>query len=86
MSTTEIKTDIAKLLKKVEDKKILKAIYAMLAEISKEEIVGYEANGKPISMAALQKKLNQSENDIANGRVMTTEKARAHFRNKFNSK
>ncbi len=83
MSAAEIKTDIRNMLKKVEDEKVLKAIHALVKEIAQDDAVGYEPNGKPITLAKLQLHLDQAEEDIQKGRVYTTAQAKQHFKTRL---
>ena len=82
MKTSIIKTDISNMLKKVEDEKVLRAIQALLKEISNDDIVGYTPNGTPITLSDLQKRLDEAEEDIQKNRVYTSAELKKHFRNK----
>ena len=81
MSAAEIRKKLHKYIDKI-DEHFLKAVYALIEEYAKEDIVGYKPGGKPITKSDLTKRAQQSEEDIKAGRVYSQEDVEAHFKGK----
>lgn len=73
MSSIEIKDFIHRQIDGLEDERFLQAIYSMLQSYVKEEekIVGYKANGEPISKKNLREGVMEAEKRIDSGEYTT---------------
>ena len=75
MSTAELRNRIDDFLNQV-DENFLKVVHAMLetqVENQASQIVGYEPNGDPITLAQLKEKVKQGEKDYEDGNYVTLE-------------
>ena len=75
MSTVELRSRIDDFLNQV-DENFLKVVHAMLEtqiENQASQVVGYEPNGDPITLAQLKERVKQSEEDYKNGNYVTLE-------------
>ena len=73
MSTIELKNDLHLIIDKISDSSILKTIHKLLKSHLRDDIVGYEANGKPITKKAFIKRIEKAEADIKKGNFVTIE-------------
>ena len=75
MSTAELRNRIDDFLNQV-DENFLKVVHAMLetqVENQASQIVGYEPNGDPITLAQLKERVKQGEKDYEDGNYVTLE-------------
>ena len=81
MSTIELKADLHNLINKINDSTILKAIKMLLEKQVHNEVIGYEANGKPISQKAFIKRIEKAEAEVKKGKYTTIEELQKESRN-----
>lgn len=76
MDSKLLKFDLIKMLLETEDSKILEQVRKILSPTKKlrdDEIVGSEADGTPISRKQLLKSIEEAEEDISKGNVISHE-------------
>jgi hypothetical protein len=88
MTTKAIKAGINEHLKRIDDQRFLRIVYAMLKEFisEEEEIIGYSANQKPITKNILIERAKKANIDIKKGKLYTQEEVRQIFSKKTNKK
>lgn len=75
MSTVEVRKAVHSYIDQIDDN-FLKVVHAMLEthiDNQTNEVVGYEPNGDPITLAVLKERVKQSEEDYKNGNYVTLE-------------
>ena len=77
MSLETAKIDIAKQILSVTQKTVLDQIKTIL---DNTQIVAYTTDGKPVTIKAYNKLIEEAEQDITAGRVKTTEELRKALR------
>jgi hypothetical protein len=73
---SELKIELHSLIDKIEDERILNAVYTLLNLTRKKYPFEPESNEE--FLASIQ----EAEKDVAEGRVFTHEEVKQHFRNK----
>lgn len=77
MNAPELKFSIFELLNDTEDPEVLALIYALLKKFSltetSENVVGYEADGTPISDDEFVSSILESSQESKQGKVLTNE-------------
>ncbi len=71
MGTTQLRTEVESFIKKA-DSRFLKMVHAMAVAYSQKEIVAYTTDGIPLTKEAFAKEMEEAEQDVKSGRVMTT--------------
>lgn len=79
MSALQVKTQIHRYLEKVEDEKFLRVVHAMLHTYVEEQqnIVGYHANGEPLSIEAAKAKYEEGMAAYKRGESKSLESVKA---------
>ena len=81
MSTPEIKMSIHQMLDDVEDPEILALVYAMLKKFIisdlDEHIIGFEADGTPVTDSEFVKSVLESSNDAKSGQIFSQKEMKA---------
>lgn len=85
MTIQKLQIKINDLVNETDDPEILKSIYVLLKKllsnsIDDDTIVGYTANGSPISTEELIASAQEGEEDIKNGRIMLLDELKAQKR------
>lgn len=71
MTTTTIKNNLHKLIDVVNDNTILKAVQVILEKEAKNDIIGYDIDGKAVTKQLLDEELEISEMEIKKGHTIT---------------
>jgi hypothetical protein len=83
MTTQELRITINHLVNTTEDPEILQSIYTLLKKMpsveSEDEIVGYEADGTPITVAEFIQSVIEADEDIENGNVISFQAMKAKY-------
>lgn len=80
MTTTEMKSAITESIEQLDDH-FIRAIHAMIqAYISKDDIVGYELDGTPISQGKLEERIAVSEQQIKDGKYVSANDLKAEMK------
>lgn len=81
MTTQELKITIHGLVNETDDPEILRSIYVLLKKLlatsTDNDVVGYEADGTPISADDLIASALEAEEDIKNGRIVSLREIKA---------
>jgi hypothetical protein len=70
MGTTQLRSEVEGFIKKA-DNRFLKMVHAMAVAYSQKEIVAYTTDGIPLTKEAYVKEIEEAENDVKLGKVMT---------------
>ncbi len=85
MTTQEIRITIHDLVNETDDPEILRSIYVLLKKLLAtgvdNGIVGYEADGTPVSSDDLIASVLEAEEDIKNGRIVSLQELKAELNN-----
>lgn len=80
MTVAEIKADLQESLEHL-DEQFLKAIYAMVKTYTaKEEEVGYHLNGMPMTKSELEEQISIGEQQIQEGKYVSTDELKTKVR------
>jgi hypothetical protein len=81
MTIQKLRITINDLVNETDDPEILKSIYVLLKKLLSnsvdDTIIGYGANGSPISVEELIASAQEGEDDIKNGRIMLLNEIKA---------
>ncbi|MEM8525262.1 MAG: hypothetical protein AAGG68_11485 [Bacteroidota bacterium] len=76
MTTVDIKTDLHQFIDDL-DEHFLRAVHAMVTTyLAKDEVIGYKMTGEPITQRDLEQQIEQSEQQIKEGKYLSTEELR----------
>lgn len=71
MSALELKSEIHQLVDQVNDNGVLKAIQTLLQKQVDNDVVGFDAKGKALSLKAFVKRIEKAESDVKKGKYVT---------------
>lgn len=81
MTTQELRITIHGLVNETDDPEILRSIYVLLKKLiansTDNDVVGYEADGTPVSADDLIASALEAEEDIKNGRIVSLKEIKA---------
>lgn len=78
MNIQAAKLDVVQKILSVQKESIIEKINKIL---EKEMIVGYTVEGKPLTKAEYNSRLEEAEQDILNGRVTSSEELKKEMKN-----
>lgn len=79
MSVIEVKADIMRKVEQIEDPTTLEEINIWIEDYTKNQIVGYEADGTPITVEEFRKQAEISIKEVENGKYYTTNQLREMY-------
>ncbi len=83
MTTQELRVTIHHLINKTDDPEILQSIYVLLKNLLSGEldndIVGYEADGAPITSEAFLRSILKADEDIERGNAISFQAMKAKY-------
>ncbi len=82
MTTQELRITIHELVNKTEDQDVLQGIYLLLNKLlaaEDEDIVGYEADGTPITTDEFIRSIIEADEDIEKGNIISLQAMKAKY-------
>lgn len=73
--------EIVRELSQIRNLELLNKIGEMIEESRRNQVVGYEADGTPITHSMLLKSIEEAEKDYKEGRTYSTSEIIQHFEN-----
>jgi len=80
MSTPELRKKIKNYIEQA-DERFLKMVYALSEEYEKEQVVGYDADGSPISKQKLKERAKQASSRVKSGDYISQEEINEELKN-----
>ncbi|MFY0686437.1 MAG: hypothetical protein JXQ90_04680 [Cyclobacteriaceae bacterium] len=76
----DIKVELHQMIDQIGDDKVLEAVYTLLSN----QAVAYTTGGTPLNQTAYEAMIDEGEEDINKGSVLSHEEVKAHFKRKMN--
>jgi len=80
MSVTEVKANIMRRVEQIDDPTALKDINTLIEDYTNNQIVGYQVDGRPITVEEFRKQAEISIKEVENGKYYTTDQLREMYK------